>query len=73
MEVNVLLMLVPAAKTWHFPNMMDIESDLESFVIYQLSVVRFSTGMLVIGTAGTEEGLKLVKEQGAEHVFNHRT
>ena len=26
-----------------------------------------------MGTAGTEEGLKLVKDQGAEHVFNHRT
>ena len=33
----------------------------------------FAAGMLVIGTAGTEEGLKLVREQGAEHVFNHRT
>ncbi|XP_043235805.1 quinone oxidoreductase-like isoform X2 [Amphibalanus amphitrite] len=30
-------------------------------------------GMLVMGTAGTEEGMKLVQEQGAEHVFNHRT
>ena len=29
-------------------------------------------GLTVIGTAGTEEGLKLVKEVGAHHVFNHR-
>jgi NADPH2:quinone reductase len=29
-------------------------------------------GMTVFGTAGTQEGLKLVKEAGADHVFNHR-
>jgi NADPH2:quinone reductase len=29
-------------------------------------------GMTVYGTAGTEEGLNLVKEAGAHHVFNHR-
>jgi NADPH:quinone reductase len=29
-------------------------------------------GMTVIGTAGTDEGLRLVKEQGAHHVLNHR-
>jgi len=29
-------------------------------------------GMTVYGTAGTEAGLKLVKESGAHHVFNHR-
>lgn len=29
-------------------------------------------GLNVIGTAGTEEGLKLIKEQGAHHAFNHR-
>jgi NADPH2:quinone reductase len=29
-------------------------------------------GMRVIGTAGTEEGLALVRAQGAHHVFNHR-
>jgi hypothetical protein len=29
-------------------------------------------GMTVIGTAGTQEGLDLVKQQGADHVFNHR-
>ncbi|MGA2989359.1 MAG: NADPH:quinone reductase [Candidatus Korobacteraceae bacterium] len=28
-------------------------------------------GMLVIGTAGTERGLKLVREMGAHHVFDH--
>jgi NADPH2:quinone reductase len=30
-------------------------------------------GMTVIGTAGTEKGLELVKAQGAHHVANHRT
>jgi len=29
-------------------------------------------GMTVYGTAGTEEGLKLIQEAGAHHVFNHR-
>lgn len=29
-------------------------------------------GMRVIGTAGTEEGLRLVREQGAHEVLNHR-
>jgi NADPH:quinone reductase-like Zn-dependent oxidoreductase len=29
-------------------------------------------GMTVIGTAGTADGLAMVKEQGADHVFNHR-
>ena len=29
-------------------------------------------GMTVIGTAGTEEGLRLVREQGAHHALNHR-
>ena len=29
-------------------------------------------GMRVIGTAGTEEGLKLVREQGAHEALNHR-
>jgi len=29
-------------------------------------------GMQVIGTAGTEDGLRLVAEQGAHHVLNHR-
>jgi NADPH2:quinone reductase len=29
-------------------------------------------GMRVIGTAGTEEGLALVRSQGAHHVLNHR-
>jgi NADPH2:quinone reductase len=29
-------------------------------------------GMTVIGTAGTEEGIKLVRAQGAHHVLNHR-
>ncbi len=30
-------------------------------------------GMRVIGTAGTDEGLRLVRDQGAHHVFNHRS
>lgn len=29
-------------------------------------------GLTVIGTAGTSEGLRLVKEQGAHHVLSHR-
>ena len=29
-------------------------------------------GMKVIGTASTVDGLKLVKEAGADYVFNHR-
>lgn len=29
-------------------------------------------GLRVIGTAGTERGLKLVREQGAQHVLDHR-
>lgn len=29
-------------------------------------------GLTVIGTAGTQAGLDLVKKQGADHVFNHR-
>ncbi len=31
-----------------------------------------ATGMQVIGTAGTPEGLELVRKQGAHHVVNHR-
>ena len=30
-----------------------------------------SLGMLVIGTAGTDEGMKLVKTVGADLAFNH--
>jgi NADPH2:quinone reductase len=30
-------------------------------------------GLQVIGTAGTDEGMRLVREQGAHHVFNHRS
>ena len=29
-------------------------------------------GVVVFGTAGTEQGLQLVKQNGAEQVFNHR-
>lgn len=29
-------------------------------------------GMRVIGTAGTDEGMRLVRDQGAHHVLNHR-
>ncbi|MGA2336555.1 MAG: NADPH:quinone reductase [Terriglobales bacterium] len=28
-------------------------------------------GLMVLGTAGTEKGLELVKREGAHHVFNH--
>jgi NADPH2:quinone reductase len=30
-----------------------------------------AAGMVVIGTAGSEDGMKLVKEQGAHHALNH--
>jgi NADPH2:quinone reductase len=30
-------------------------------------------GMQVIATAGTDEGMRLVREQGAHHVLNHRS
>jgi NADPH2:quinone reductase len=29
-------------------------------------------GLVVLGTAGSPEGLELVRRQGADHVFNHR-
>jgi NADPH:quinone reductase len=32
-----------------------------------------AAGMTVVGTAGTDAGLKLVKEQGAQHAVNHTT
>ncbi len=32
-----------------------------------------AAGMVVIGTAGSEDGMKLVQEQGAQHVLNHST
>ncbi|XP_049785712.1 quinone oxidoreductase-like isoform X1 [Schistocerca cancellata] len=32
-----------------------------------------SLGLTVVGTAGSSEGLELVKKVGADHVFNHRT
>ena len=28
--------------------------------------------MIVIGTAGSQHGVELVKQQGADHVFNHK-
>lgn len=31
-----------------------------------------AVGLKVIGTAGTEKGMQLIREQGAEHCFNHR-
>jgi len=36
-----------------------------------VQIARFG-GLRVIGTAGTERGLALVREQGAHHVLNHR-
>eukprot|EP00118_Oscarella_pearsei_P025135 m.307591 g.307591 ORF g.307591 m.307591 type:complete len:358 (+) comp42491_c0_seq1:67-1140(+) len=35
--------------------------------------IAIAHGMTVLGTAGTDQGLELVKKQGAHHVFNHRT
>ena len=32
-----------------------------------------AAGMTIIGTAGSEKGLELVKSEGAHHVFDHRT
>lgn len=32
-----------------------------------------SLGLRVIGTAGTDEGLDLVRRLGAHHAFNHRS
>jgi NADPH2:quinone reductase len=32
-----------------------------------------AAGMVVIGTAGSERGIELVKKEGADHVFNHKT
>lgn len=29
-------------------------------------------GHTVIGTAGTEDGMEIIKKQGADFVFNHR-
>lgn len=39
-----------------------------------IAAVQFAKayGMTVIGTAGTSEGLDLVRKAGAHHVFNHR-
>jgi NADPH2:quinone reductase len=34
--------------------------------------IALAHGMRVIGTAGTDDGLKLVREQGAHEVLNHR-
>ncbi len=31
-----------------------------------------ANGLIVIGTAGTEAGMKSVKDQGADYVFNHK-
>lgn len=28
--------------------------------------------MKIVGTAGSSEGVELVKKQGADHVFNHK-
>ena len=39
-----------------------------------MAAVQFARayGMTVLGTAGSDEGLKLVREFGAHFVFNHR-
>jgi NADPH:quinone reductase len=31
-----------------------------------------AAGLIVIGTAGTEEGIKLARREGADHVLNHK-
>jgi NADPH2:quinone reductase len=40
-----------------------------------LAAVQFGRahGMIVIGTGGTDEGRKLVREQGAHHVLDHKS
>jgi NADPH:quinone reductase len=35
--------------------------------------IAHAMGMTVIGTAGTDKGLELVRREGADHAFNHRT
>ena len=39
-----------------------------------MATVQFARayGMVVMGTAGTEEGMALVREFGAHFVFNHK-
>ena len=39
-----------------------------------LAAVQFAraAGQTIIGTAGTDEGLRLIREQGAHHAINHR-
>jgi NADPH:quinone reductase len=34
--------------------------------------IAHAAGMIVIGTGGTDEGRQMVREQGADHVLNHR-
>jgi hypothetical protein len=44
-------------------------------VYHPLLVFRSSwllAGCVVLGTAGTPEGLKLISEEGADHAYNHR-
>ena len=36
------------------------------------TIIARACGARVIGTAGTDEGLELVKQQGASHALNHR-
>jgi NADPH2:quinone reductase len=40
-----------------------------------LATVQFAraAGMTIIGTAGSDEGLKLVKQEGSHHAVNHRS
>ncbi len=40
-----------------------------------IAAVQFAraAGLMVIGTAGTDAGLELVRREGAHHVFNHRS
>ena len=47
-----------------------------SFILNQvgMAAVQFARayGMVVMGTAGTDEGMTLVRDFGAHFVFNHR-
>jgi hypothetical protein len=50
--------------------------DQEDVTMFQVGLaccqIGRSQGMVVIGTAGTDEGLKLIRDHGATHAFNHR-
>lgn len=45
---------------------------LARVVLLYCFVFIIAAGMTVVGTAGTEQGMELVKSNGAHLVFNHR-